>query len=103
MGNDSFSLILPLLMAAGLGYYAYRILVLNDISSLKGKDEKHKKFKDEKKYAQGAGKLMIFLAIACVIMPVIMYFSQLAAFAELCVCVVIFGILWKKNYDKYGM
>ena len=104
MGNDSVltGALMPLLMAGGLAYYAYRVLFLHDLSSLKGKDNLRKKCKNEEKYAQNAGKLMIFLSAACVVMSVLICFNTMAAFAELCISVVIFGILWKINHDKYG-
>lgn len=104
MGNDSLLMeaLMPLLMAGGLAYYAYRVLFLHDLSSLKGRDNQRKKCKNEEKYARNAGKLMIFLAAACVAMSALMFVNTLAAFGELCISVVIFGILWKINHDKYG-
>lgn len=93
--------VIPLLMVVVLGYYAMRLLVLHDISAIRGKDNT-RKLKNEEMYAKGAGKLMLFLAAASLVMAVILYWSAIAAVVEICVCIVVFGILWKKMEEKYG-
>lgn len=101
-GESYFSMVMiPLLMVAVLVYYAIRLLVLHDISAIRGTD-KTRKLKDEAMYAKEAGKLMLFLAAASLVMAVIMYWNVIAAVVEICVCVVIFSILWKKMDEKYG-
>ena len=103
MGADNFlsAAFVPILMAGGLGYYAIRILVFHDLSSISGKDKK-RKYKNEEMYAKTAGKLMLFLSIASLAMSVILYWYPKAAMAEILVCIVIFGILWKRMHEKYG-
>ena len=56
---------IPILMLIVLAYYGVRLLVLHDISAIRGKDQPGK-LKDEKRYATEAGKLMLFLAAATV-------------------------------------
>lgn len=92
--------LIPLLMTIALGYYSFRLLVLHDVEAIRGKTGK--KLKDEKKYAREAGKLMTFLAVASLVMALLMYFSEIIAFALIAVCLIIFGILWKKMHEKYG-
>lgn len=91
---------IPLLMTIALGYYSFRLLVLHDVEAIRGKTGK--KLKNEKMYAQEAGKLMAFLAIASLVMAILMYFSSVIAFGQIVVCLIIFGILWKKMSEKYG-
>lgn len=102
MNGESYEslVMIPLLMVAVLGYYAVRLLVLHDTESIRGKNGR--KLKDEEKYAKEAGKLMAFLALASLLMAGIMYFSVPAAVIQIVVCVVVFGVLWKKMHEKYG-
>lgn len=92
--------LIPLLMTVALGYYSFRLLVLHDVEAIRGKTGK--KLKDEKMYAREAGKLMAFLAVGSLVMAMLMNFSSIAAFAVIVVCLVIFGIFWKKMSEKYG-
>ena len=82
--------LIPLLMTVVLIYYSFRLLFLQDVDSIYGKNKK--KPKDKEGFAKAAGKLMVFLAAASLGMAVIMY----------CIAFVIFGILWKKMNKKYG-
>ena len=92
--------LIPLLMTVVLAYYSFRLLVLQDVDSIYGKNKK--KPKDKEGFAKAAGKLMVFLTIASLGMAVIMYWSVDFALIELGVCFVIFGVLWKKMNEKYG-
>lgn len=94
------SALIPLLVTAGLIYYGIRLLVLHDVSSVRGKDKK--KPKNEQMYASTAGKLMLFLAASSLVMAVIVYWNAVLALAEFGICVVIFAILWKNMDEKYG-
>ena len=65
--------LIPLLMTVVLAYYSFRLLVLQDVDSIYGKNKK--KPKDKEGFAKAAGKLMVFLTIASLGMAVIMYWS----------------------------
>ena len=103
MQGDSYwsMAMIPILMLIVLAYYGARLLVLHDISAIRGKDQT-KKLKDEERYATEAGKLMLFLAAGSLIMTVLLYFHVIAAVVQIVVWVVIFGILWKKMDERYG-
>ena len=88
--------LIPLLMTVVLAYYSFRLLVLQDVDSIYGKNKKKPKDKE------GFAKLMVFLTIASLGMAVIMYWSVDFALIEIGVCFVIFGVLWKKMNEKYG-
>ena len=92
---------IPILMLAVLAYYGVRLLVLHDISAIRGRDQ-HGKVKDEKHYAAEAGKLMLFLAAGSLIMAVLLYFQVIVAVVQIVVWVIVFGILWKKMDERYG-
>ena len=63
MQGDSYwsMAMIPILMLIVLAYYGVRLLVLHDISAIRGMDQS-KKLMDEERYATEAGKLMLFLA-----------------------------------------
>ena len=84
-----------------LAYYGVRLLVLHDISAIRGKDQPGK-LKDEERYAKEAGKLMLFLAAGSLIMTVLLYFQVIAAVVQIVVWIIVFGILWKKMDERYG-
>lgn len=102
MNGESYEsmVMIPLLMVVVLGYYAVRLLVLHDTEAVRGKNGK--KLKDEEKYAKEAGKLMVFLALSSLLMAGIMYFNVMASVVQIVICVVIFGVLWKRMHEKYG-
>ena len=103
MQGDSYwsMAMIPILMLIVLAYYGVRLLVLHDISAIRGKDQT-KKLKDEERYATEAGKLMLFLAAGSLIMTVLLYFHVIAAVVQIVAWVVIFGVLWKKMDERYG-
>ncbi|MFQ9151428.1 MAG: hypothetical protein ACLR6B_07760 [Blautia sp.] len=92
--------LIPLLMTVVLIYYSFRLLFLQDVDSIYGKNKK--KPKDKEGFAKAAGKLMVFLAAASLGMAVIMYWSVEIALVEICIAFVIFGILWKKMNKNTG-
>ena len=73
--------LIPLLMTVVLAYYSFRLLVLQDVDSIYGKNKK--KPKDKEGFAKAAGKLMVFLTIASLGMAVIMYWSVDFALIEI--------------------
>ena len=92
---------IPILMMITLVYYGVRLLVLHDISAIRGKDQPGK-LKDEERYAKEAGKLMLFLAAGSLVMTVLLYFQVIAAVVQIVVWIIVFGILWKKMDERYG-
>ena len=92
--------LIPLLMTVVLIYYSFRLLFLQDVDSIYGKNKK--KPKDKEGFAKAAVKLMVFLAAASLGMAVIMYWSVEISLVEICIAFVIFGILWKNMNKKYG-
>ena len=92
---------IPILMLIVLAYYGVRLLVLHDISAIRGKDQTGK-LKDEERYAKEAGKLMLFLAAGSLVMTVLLYFQVIAAVVQIVVWIIVFGILWKKMDERYG-
>ena len=71
MTSESYlsTALIPLLMTVVLAYYSFRLLVLQDVDSIYGKNKK--KPKDKEGFAKAAGKLMVFLTIASLGMAVI--------------------------------
>ena len=102
MAEESYlsTALIPLLMTVVLAYYSFRLLFLQDVDSIYGKNKK--KPKDKEGFAKAAGKLMVFLTLASLAMAVILYWNVTAALVEIGVAFVIFGILWKKMNEKYG-
>ncbi len=101
MGESYLSMAaIPLLVAIGTLYYAFRMLVFKDPYAVRGKKEG--KVKDEKEYAKRGGFLMLFLSIASFGMAGIMYFDLLVALVEIVVAFVIYGTLWRNMEEKYG-
>lgn len=99
-GDYMNGVMIPLLMLAVLAYYGFRLLVLHDVEAIRGKNGK--KLKDPATYAKEAGKLILFLAAGSLAMAVVLYWSEVAAFAVLCIWIIVFGILWKRMNEKYG-
>ena len=91
---------IPLLIAAVCVYYGMRLLILHDVSAIRGKDKPP--VKDEKAYAIGSGKLILFLGAGTLVMALLSFVNVYAALAEIVVCALIMGILWKKMNDRYG-
>lgn len=103
MNHDSYAsmALIPLLLTVVLMFYGIRLLVMGDVESIRGKKNK-KKLRNEKMYAREGGKLLLFLAVSSLAMAIILYWDVTIAVVQLCVCMVIFGILWKMMDKKYG-
>ncbi|MCI5872901.1 MAG: hypothetical protein PUJ55_14770 [Clostridiales bacterium] len=91
---------IPLLIFAVCVYYGMRLLILHDVSAIRGKDKPP--VKDEKAYAMGSGKLILFFGAATLVMALLSFVNVYAAVAEIIVCTFIMGVLWKKMNDRYG-
>ena len=92
---------IPLLLFALCMYYGIRMIIMEDASLIRGKNKEP--LKDEKTYAKEAGKLMLFYGGATFVMAILVFVNLYVAVAEIIVCTVILGILWKRMNDKYGV
>ena len=77
-----------------------RLLYLHDISIIRSKSKPP--VKDEKAYIKYAGILTLILGVIIILMALLRYVSAYAALVEICVGVIIIGILWKRMDKKYG-
>lgn len=91
---------IPLLIFVVCVYYGVRLLVLQDVSAIRGKDKAP--VRDEKGYAMGAGKLLLFFAAATLLMGILIFVNVYVAVAEIIVCIFIMGFLWRRMNQKYG-
>lgn len=91
---------IPLLVFMVCLYYAIRLIVLQDISIIRNMTKTA--VRDEKAYIKEAGKLLVIFAGATLLMAILLFFSIYIAFAEICISVIIMGLLWKRLNDKYG-
>ena len=90
---------IPLLLLVICVYYAIRLIVLHDSQAIRGK---HKPpVKDEEAYCKAGGKLMLFFGAATFLMAILVL-NVYVAVAEIIICTVILGILWKRMEDQYG-
>ena len=58
--------------------------------------------KDEEAYCKAGGKLMLFFGAATFLMAILVFVNVYVAVAEIIICTVILGILWKRMEDQYG-
>ena len=58
--------------------------------------------KDEKAYAKKGGALILFFGFATLAMTFLLFVDLYVALAQIIICTIIFGVLWKKMDDKYG-
>ncbi len=91
---------IPALLVVICMYYGIRLIVTKDATTIRGRNQAV--LKDEKAYAVEAGKLMLFFGAATLIMGILLFVNINIAVAEIIVCTVILGILWKRMNDKYG-
>lgn len=91
---------IPLLLFAVLVYYGVRLLILGDVSAIRGKNKPP--VKDEKRYAKEAGKLMLFFAAVTLVMMFLLFINVYVAVAAVVCGTVILGILWSRMDKKYG-
>lgn len=91
---------IPLLIFAVCVYYGMRLLILHDVSAIRGKDKPP--VKDEKAYAIGSGKLILFLGVGTLGMAILSFVNVFAALVEIVLCIFIMAFLWKRLNDKYG-
>ena len=90
---------IPLLLFVICMYYAWRLLALKDVDSIRGKGKPP--VKDPEKYAAGAGKLIIFFGLSTLLMAGLVLVNVQLALAEIVICTLILGVLWKRMNDRY--
>lgn len=91
---------IPLLVFVICVYYGIRLIFLQDINSIRSRNKAP--VKDEKAYAKMSGLLILFLAVVTLIMAILLFISQYAAVAEVCIGTLIFGLLWKRMDTRFG-
>ena len=91
---------IPLLLLVLGVFYALRVFVLHDRQARGGK--KKPPVKDEEAYCKAGGKLLLFFGAATFLMAILVFVNVYVAVAEIIICTVILGILWKRMEDQYG-
>lgn len=91
---------IPLLLFVICMYYGIRLIIMEDASSIRGKNKEP--LRDEKAYAKEGGKLLIFYGVATLVMAILIFVNLYVAVGEIIVCTLILGVLWKRMNDKYG-
>lgn len=51
---------------------------------------------------QKGGALILFFGFATLVMTFLLFVDLYVALAQIIICTIIFGVLWKKMDDKYG-
>ncbi len=91
---------IPLLLFVICMYYGIRLMILQDINSIRGKDKAP--VKDERGYSKHGGILILLYGAATLVMTALLFVNLYVALAQIVVCTVIFGIFWKKMDNEYG-
>lgn len=91
---------IPLLLFVICMYYGFKLVILQDVSAIRGKNKEP--VKDEKAYAKNGGVLIIFFGVATLVMALLLFVNLYVALAQIIVCTILFGVLWKRMNDKYG-
>ena len=91
---------IPLLLFVICMYYGLKLMILQDVSIIRGKNKEP--VKDEKAYAKKGGALILFFGFATLVMTFLLFVDLYVALAQIIICTIIFGVLWKKMDDKYG-
>lgn len=91
---------IPLVMFMVCMYYAFRLIILNDVAVIRSKDKGP--VRNQKKYSKTAGLLIVMLGLAALIMAILIFINLYIALAEIVLSIIIFVWLWKKMNDQYG-
>ena len=91
---------IPLLIFVIEVYYGIRLLVLKDISAIRGKDKPP--VKNEEMYAKGAGVIILLFAAATLVMIFLLMWNVSVAVAEIVMCILLLCIMWNRMNAKYG-
>ena len=60
------------------------------------------KYKDEKKYAEKGGKILIAYSLSWLVMFVVSFFSDVISIVIGIAAMIVLGVFWKKMNDEYG-
>ena len=90
---------MPLLIGLVALYFAFRVLVFQDMRMIRSKDKPEPR--DKEGYCNAAGKLMILLGAGALLMAVLETISPIASLVEIVICTVAVFVLWKRMSDKY--
>ena len=60
------------------------------------------KYKDSKQYAEKGGRLILALALVCIVMLIVSFYSELISVLVGLAGMCIFGVFWKKMNDRFG-
>ncbi|MDY2698737.1 MAG: hypothetical protein ACI4E5_06710 [Suilimivivens sp.] len=92
---------IPLMVFAVCTYYGIRLIVSRDIGPIQNKSKRI--IKNEKEYALEAGRLILFYGAATLAMAILLLINVYVAVAEIVICTIIMGLLWKKMNKKYSI
>ncbi len=90
---------IPLLLFVICMYYGIRLWVTKDASLIRPKGQELPK--NEAAYAQAGGILLIYYALATLVMAILLFVNLYAAVAEIIVCTILLGVFWKRMDSKY--
>lgn len=91
---------IPLLLFVICIYYGIRLIVLQDVESVRGKNKEP--VKDKKNYSKYGGILILLYGASTLVMAALLLVNLYIAVAQIVICTITFGILWKKLDNKYG-
>lgn len=92
---------IPLLVFVVCVYYGIRLIIFQDMNLIRNKNKGY--IRDEKGYSIEAGKLILFYGVATLAMAILLLFNVNIAVAEIIICTLVMGFLWKKMNKKYGI
>ena len=84
---------IPLLLFVICMYYGLKLMILQDVSTIRGKN---------KEPVKDGGALILFFGFATLAMTFLLFVDLYVSLAQIIICTIIFGVLWKKMDDKYG-
>jgi len=91
--------LIPTLIGLVALYFAYRVMVLKDTKSIRGKNKPEPQ--DKEGYCRDSGRLLIFFAIGTFLMGVLETINPLIAFVQIVIWIVVMVVLWRKINDIY--
>ena len=91
---------IPLLLFVICVYYAWRLLIMKEYSSVRGKDQDPPK--DIEGYCKAAGLIIVFFGISTLVMAGLVLIDPVIGFVQILICTIIMVVLWKKMSDKYS-
>ncbi len=98
------SIWIPVLLAILCAGYGIYLAITKDPKVIRRKTGRNDLLKAPDKYVRNAMWLMFFMAVGCVVMVMIIYFTanDMIATVESISWFIVFAFLWKKNEDTNG-